>query len=78
MVRLSSLVFLRLIKISLKYIAFLINQYNLRHTLHTIVLTLSIVQQEGLSSETVHKYSSVPNRRVGPNKRAGGKILRKH
>ena len=24
------------------------------------------------------KYSSVPNRRVGQNKRAGGKILRKH
>ena len=23
-------------------------------------------------------YSSVPNRRVGRNKRAGGKILRKH
>ena len=23
-------------------------------------------------------YSSVPNRRVGQNKRAGGKILRKH
>ena len=24
------------------------------------------------------KYSSVPNRHVGQNKRAGGKILRKH
>ena len=24
------------------------------------------------------RYSSVPNRRVGQNKRAGGKILRKH
>ena len=24
------------------------------------------------------KYSSVPNRRVGRNKRAGGKILKKH
>ena len=24
------------------------------------------------------RYSSVPNRRVGRNKRAGGKILRKH
>ena len=23
-------------------------------------------------------YSSVPNRRIGPNKRAGGKILKKH
>ena len=23
-------------------------------------------------------YSSVPNRRAGPNKRAGGKILQKH
>ena len=28
--------------------------------------------------ETLLKYSSVPNRRVGRNKRAGGKILRKH
>ena len=26
----------------------------------------------------VSAYSSVPNRRIGPNKRAGGKILRKH
>ena len=24
------------------------------------------------------KYSSVPNRRIGPNKRAGGKILKKN
>ena len=24
------------------------------------------------------KYSSVPNRRLGQNKRAGGKILKKH
>ena len=24
------------------------------------------------------KYSSVPNRGIGPNKRAGGKILKKH
>ena len=24
------------------------------------------------------RYSSVPNRRIGPNKRAGGKILKKH
>ena len=24
------------------------------------------------------EYSSVPNRRAGPNKRAGGKILQKH
>ena len=24
------------------------------------------------------KYSSVPNRRAGPNKRAGGKILEKY
>ena len=23
------------------------------------------------------RYSSVPNRRIGPNKRAGGKILKK-
>ena len=26
----------------------------------------------------IHDYSSVPNRRVGRNKRAGGKILRKY
>ena len=26
----------------------------------------------------VEYYSSVPNRRVGQNKRAGGKILKKH
>ena len=26
----------------------------------------------------VFNYSSVPNRRVGQNKRAGGKILKKH
>ena len=25
----------------------------------------------------VSRYSSVPNRRIGPNKRAGGKILKK-
>ena len=27
---------------------------------------------------TKQMYSSVPNRRIGPNKRAGGKILKKH
>ena len=26
----------------------------------------------------LNSYSSVPNRRVGRNKRAGGKILKKH
>ena len=25
----------------------------------------------------ISEYSSVPNRRIGPNKRAGGKILKK-
>ena len=32
----------------------------------------------GRSGEQLISYSSVPNRRVGRNKRAGGKILRKH
>ena len=27
---------------------------------------------------TTGTYTSVPNRRAGPNKRAGGKILKKH
>ena len=27
---------------------------------------------------SMNRYSSVPNRRAGPNKRAGGKILEKH
>ena len=26
----------------------------------------------------IREYSSVPNRRIGPNQRAGGKILKKH
>ena len=34
----------------------------------------------GIKNSSNHKsrYSSVPNRRAGPNKRAGGKILQKH
>ena len=31
-----------------------------------------------LQSHPLLDYSSVPNRRVGRNKRAGGKILKKH
>ena len=29
-------------------------------------------------TEILQRYSSVPNRRIGPNKRAGGKILKKN
>ena len=31
-----------------------------------------------IGNSNINTYSSVPNRRVGQNKRAGGKILRKH
>ena len=40
-------------------------------TTHTVIL-------EAKMSLTELQYSSVPNRRIGPNKRAGGKILKKH
>ena len=33
--------------------------------------------QEGIECTKAKEYSSVPNRRVGRNKRAGGKILKK-
>ena len=39
-------------------------------TTHTVIL-------EAKMSLTELQYSSVPNRRIGPNKRAGGKILKK-
>ena len=34
-------------------------------------------KNQGYSIRTILTYSSVPNRRAGPNKRAGGKILEK-
>ena len=40
--------------------------------------TLESIQYLILGWELKAKYSSVPNRRVGRNKHAGGKILKKH
>ena len=37
-----------------------------------------ILKTADFSSLLIDRYSSVPNRRIGPNKRAGGKILKKH
>ena len=35
-------------------------------------------KRKNLKFLNAEPYSSVPNRSAGPNKRAGGKILRKH
>ena len=49
-------------------------------TVHiSLTLSLDFISVTTLGATTKNiQYSSVPNRRVGRNKRAGGKILKKH
>ena len=35
-------------------------------------------REQLIINSDIGSYSSVPNRRAGPNKRAGGNILKKH